>query len=630
MSFGRLLVLLLAIHVLLGLILGYWDIRLSDAFLHAGQTARIHYYQTLLAHFVLGVLIALAMAIYVSLHLPSSSPETLVPDQVALGISLLAFLIIGVKLHLVWLQTHLLDPEGLIWTAVLIVGVIALFFVARWIARKIYARPRRGAIWARFAVVYLAFVAYSLLFVRVPAAAPHPNVILIVVDTLRWDHVGAYGYAKKTTPSIDAMAHEGAVYETAISASPWTTPSHAAMFTGQYPSRNGVDGRNIILNPASHTLAEILARNGYQTAGFINNVYIRRQTGMAKGFQQYEEFWGRNEVSSIMLLIELACNYWHPRKDTGAQETRMAVHHWLMHDWTRKNPFFLFIHFMEPHVPYGIPDTYYSTFLPSGVSADQARAVNQDPEPYICDKIQMTDRDFQILNALYDNDIRYLDDQIGALVDSLRKQNLLDNTLLIFTADHGEHFGDHHLMSHELSVYDTLLRIPLIIRYPAKIHADTRISNVVQTVDFFPSIVRFLNLNVAGLDLQGASLLPLNFDREKIPFAYAEYRNDRAVDKIERRFPGAANPVFRRKYLRTIRSADFKFILGSDGTRELYAVNADPYETNDLVLKQPQEARILEDTLTKWSSSFKASTFYKKEDISKEALEELRALGYVQ
>src|SRR5262249_18024846 len=143
---GRLLVVLLAIHILLGLLLGYWDIRLSDAFLHAGQTARTHYYQTLIAHFALGILIALGMSIYVSLHLHSSNPETIVPDQIAIGISLLVFLIVGVKLHLVWLQTHLLDPEGLIWTAVLIVGVIALFFVARWTARKIYAMGRPGIV----------------------------------------------------------------------------------------------------------------------------------------------------------------------------------------------------------------------------------------------------------------------------------------------------------------------------------------------------------------------------------------------------------------------------------------------------------------------------------------------------
>jgi len=630
MSFGRILLVLLAIHVLLGLLFGYWDIRLSDALLHAGQTARTHYYQTLMAHFLLGIGIAIVMSIYVSVHSHSSSAETVVPDQIAIGICLLVFLIVGVKLDLVWLQTHWSDPQGLLWTAVLIAGVIVLFFVLHWLAPNIYGAQKRGLVRVAIALLFLASAADFWVHGQHPAGPSRPNVILIVVDTLRWDHVGAYGYAKKTTPAIDALSREGAVYETAISASPWTTPSHAAMFTGQYPSRNGVDGKNIFLDPASHTLAETLARNGYQTAGFINNVYIRRQTGMAKGFQQYEEFWGRNEVSSVMMLIELARDHWYPRQDTGAQETRMAVHHWLKHDWTGKNPFFLFIHFMEPHAPYGIPDTYYSTFLPPGVSADQARAVNQDPESYVCNKVQMTDRDFQILNALYDNDIRYLDDQIGAMVASLREQKLLDNTLLIFTADHGEHFGDHHLMSHELSVYDSLLRVPLIIRHPATIRAGTRVPNVVQTVDLFPSILRFVNLNADGLELQGASLLPQHFDREKIPFAYAEYRNDRAVDKIERRFPGALNPVFRRKSLRTIRSADFKFILGSDGTRELYSINSDPYETNDLVDKQPQEAHILEDTLNKWSSSFKASTFYKKEEISKEALDELRALGYVQ
>ncbi|HSP07279.1 MAG TPA: sulfatase-like hydrolase/transferase, partial [Acidobacteriota bacterium] len=280
--------------------------------------------------------------------------------------------------------------------------------------------------------------------------------------------------------------------------------------------------------------------------------------------------------------------------------------------------------------PYGVPGWYAPQFLPAGINLEQARKVNQDPELYICGKLPMTARDFQILNALYDSDVRYLDEEIGMLLSSFRSHGLLDNTLVIFISDHGEHFGDHGLMSHELSIYDSLIRIPMILRHPGTIPAGTRIAAVAQTVDLFPSILRFLGVPAGKLDLQGASLLPRSSDRDARPFAFAEYNNARAIDKIQRRFPGFSSPVCRARTLKAVRSADLKLIVGDDGTREFYNMKADPDELHNLYAEAPDEARILEDVLKKWSASFEASRYFKQENISKEALEELKALGYVQ
>ena len=561
--------------------------------------------------------------------------ERTIPAQVALAVAYLAFLILGIKLHLVWLNTHLQDPEGLLWTGLLLVGSVLLYAVTRVATHRIYGLAGGNRIAAVAVVLIAAGTGADAYFNQKAthgawAKQGTPNVLLIVADTLRWDHVSAYKYPRSTTPNLDQLAREGALYEQAFSTSPWTTPSHASMFTGYYPSRNGVDGRNIFLNPESTTLAGLLTHRGYQTAGFINNVYIRRQTGIGSGFQQYEEFWGRNEGSSLPQLLELLNNRWRPRNDTGAHETRIAVDRWLKDDWSARNPFFLFVHFMEPHAPYGIPETHLPQFLPAGVGIEQARNVNQDPEEYICGKHPMTSKDFEILNALYDSDIHYLDQEIGAMLDSFRKRGLLDNTLLIFVADHGEHFGDHGLMSHELSIYDELIRVPLILRHPATITAGTRVANIVQTVDLFPSILNFLSLSAGNLDLQGASLLPRSMDRTARPFAFAEYNNARAIDKIERRYPGFSSPTCRRKTLKAVRSADLKLITGDDGTRELYDLRSDPGETRNLYTEAPDEARILEDVLNKWSASFQASRYYHQEKVSKEATEELKALGYVQ
>ena len=635
--FGQWFRLLLAIHGFIGILAGYWDMRLSDAFLYGGQMARIHYIRTLQSHLVLAVASSLALAFYLARwhwrRTQDLDRERVIPAQLALAVSYLAFLVVGIKLHLVWLNSHLQDPEGLLWTGLLLVAVILLYLVVRLLTSRIY-RLRAGPRIASIAFILLAAGTGADAYFnqtgthRAWARPGSPGVLLIVADTLRWDHVSAYKYPRSTTPNLDQLAREGALYEQAFSASPWTTPSHAAMFTGQYPSRNGVDGRNIFLNPDVTTLAGFLTQRGYQTAGFINNVYIRRQTGIGRGFQQYEEFWGRNEGSSLPQLVELLKNRLQPRTDTGAHETRKAVDLWLEEDWNARNPFFLFVHFMEPHAPYGTAAV--SQFLPASVGFDEARKVNQDPEEYICGKLQMTSRDFEMLNALYDSDIRYLDQEIGAMLNSFRKRGLLDNTLVIFVSDHGEHFGDHGLMSHELSIYDSLIRVPLMVRHPATIPAGTRAAGVVQTVDLFPSILKFLNVAAGSVELQGAGFLPPGTDRTDRPFAFAEYNNARAIDKVERRFPGFSSPVCRRKTLKAVRSADLKLIIGDDGTRELYDMRNDPGETRNLHNDAPDEARILEDVLNKWSASFAASRYYRQEKVSKEAMEELKALGYVQ
>jgi arylsulfatase A-like enzyme len=182
-------------------------------------------------------------------------------------------------------------------------------------------------------------------------------------------------------------------------------------------------------------------------------------------------------------------------------------------------------------------------------------------------------------------------------------------------------------MSHELSAYDVLIRVPLVVRYPAKFTKGRRVTNVVRTVDLFPTI-----LEAAGIsqlkELQGQSLLSPGQN----PYAFAEYDNARAVDKIERRFAKSQippNPLYRRKVLKVIRSADSKFIWGSDGTRELYSIRNDPYEEKNLYSTEPALSKQLEAALAKWFASFKPSRYYKEEQITKEAMEELKALGYV-
>ncbi|MCI0445316.1 sulfatase-like hydrolase/transferase [bacterium] len=640
MSFSRIIKLLAAIHIFIGLLAGYWDMRLSNSWIYQDQMARVHLLRALQAHIVLSIIIVLAIAVLLWLHQKRSKipldRSLLIANQIAFGISLLLFLIFFIKTHLIWLQTHLFSIEGLLWTALITAGSILMFFAIRYLAIRISQRSSSKSLVAGIFLICMivtiadAYIDRKANLPQQTSAANRPNILLIVVDTLRWDFVSAYGFPHPLTPNIDALAREGVLYENAISPSPWTTPSHASLFIGQYPSRNGVDGRNILLDPTSKTLASELSRSGFQTAGFINNVYIRRQTGLGRGFQQYEEFWGRNECSSIMLLIEFLREKFNPREDTGAMETRNAIIDWLHHDWTGKHPFFLFVHLMEPHAPYGAPSSEVQKFLPRGVTPQQAAKVNQDPEIFITGKLKMTARDFEILTALYQNDVNYVDSVIGEIIQDFRHRNLLDNTLVIFTSDHGEHFGENGLMSHELSLYDVLIHVPLVIRFPNRNHAGTRIKETVQTIDIFPSVLRFLK-SESKLDLQGFSLLPDFFERKNHPYAFSEYNNLRAADKMKRRFPDLPDsPIWRTKVLKSVRTEDWKFIWSTDGIRELYSIANDPYEKNNLAQSNPEQIKKMQEILAKWSLSFKPSRFYQNEEISREALDELRSLNYVQ
>jgi arylsulfatase A-like enzyme len=638
--FLRLLPLFLIVHIVVNLALGYWDVRLSDHHFFQDQMSRIHYLQTMQAHLILGILMAVVLAlIFASYYFKKQSVRgigSIVCNQMALSIALVGALIAVIKVHLTWLDGHVLDPQGLLWTLVIFAAAIAFYWIV-W-SILIFLSVKRFGKWILYGVLaWLTVLTCSSAYGTLSRAeflgsSSKTNILLIVIDTLRQDHVSPYGFRKNTTPFLDAFAKEAVQYQNAISQSPWTTPSHAALFTGQYPSKNGVDGRNIHLPSDETTLADVLSRNGYQTAGFINNVYIRRQTGLGQGFHVYEEFWGRNKGSSILLLLEFIEAKIRPRTDKGAAQTNQAVTNWLEHDWNTQNPFFLFVHYMEPHALYGSTKEYLHEFLPSGVSADQARKVNQDPELYICDRLQMSDSDFEILRALYDSDIRYLDQKIGELLDLFRKQKLMENTIVIVTADHGENFGEHHLMSHELSVYDTLLKVPLFIRFPNGSNRDSHINTPVQLIDIFPSLLTFLHIDSHGLMLQGSSLLHNSNQDRKESYSFAEYNNSRAVDKIRRRFGSGLkpNPLYQPKILKTVRSSDWKFVWGTDGTRELYSLIEDPDENFNVFQTKPQEAQQMELVLRKWISSFKPSEYYKREEMSNEALRELRSLGYIQ
>jgi arylsulfatase A-like enzyme len=598
-------VIVLALCAFVSVALGYLDVALSDLFLYQNQVAAVHYVQTIERHFLLG----LAAGLFCAFFLKRLAIATIL----RLWIFLLLFFILGVKIQLVWLNSTFFAPDSLAATA----GLGVLLALLYWLSAK--ALPVVPG-------VVLAAAAFAMLVFQVPrhltATATGPNIVLIVLDTVRADHVGCYGYMLKTTPHIDELASKGVLFEQAITPSPWTAPSHASIFTGLFPGQNQVHEKNISLDPQIPTLASLLSQKGYQTVGLTNNVYVRRRLGLAHGFQDYEELWGRNEISSLLLVEEWLNQRTHPRVDAGAQDTFGRVQDWFHYDHRAGKPFFLFINYMEAHAPYTPPAEYKRKFvLPDEMAA--ADRVNQDPEAFLVGQVHMNDRDFALLSQLYDGEINYLDDQIGRVLTLIAEYSTPKDTMIIVLSDHGENLGDHGLMSHEMSVHDTLIHVPMILYYPPLFSGGRRDVRQIQTIDLFPTVLRVAGVKLPGV-VPGIDLSEGHEHR----FSFAEYNTVRAVERVKRRFPEVRDPFATVvRDLVTVRTKEYK--LDVDGITRRYFLLPE----EDEPLAEPDVPPVvrseLDRALETWTRQMGGQRKESKERMTPEEYEELKALNYI-
>ena len=304
-----------------------------------------------------------------------------------------------------------------------------------------------------------------------PAGAPpkgSPNVILISIDTLRADHLSCYGYPRPTTPRIDALAEAGVIFDRAVSQSNTTLPAHASMLTGLYPIEHGCNQNRLTgLSSRIDTLAEILLQQGYRTAAVTSAAWVSRRFGLAAGF---ESFVWRDSSS------------WLQTKRGLKLLKRMSA-----------QPFFLFLHYFDPHDPYMPPAVYRERFLAPG----EDFGVDGNLEHFF-QRVSMRSPDprkVEALKKLYDGEIRYVDNSVDALFRWLHNHKLLDNTLVIITADHGESFGENGAWAHGTALYSQQIHVPLIIVYPPRFSPGTHRRELVEaSVNLLPTI-----LDVVGI-----------------------------------------------------------------------------------------------------------------------------------
>jgi len=491
-----------------------------------------------------------------------------------------------------------------------------------------------------------------------PTNSPGPNVILIVMDSVRADHLSLYRYYRDTTPFLKKIEKESAVFNNTFAPAPWTLPSHASLFTGLYPGQHNTHSEHFWLDSSYRTLAEILLDNGYQTVSFSNNDYVSAYHNLTQGFERswfkgswtdaltnfksfgrsfvsfYEWLWNKIQTCIITKIVKNPASFFdYPTAAT----TNNAILQWLNRSRDVQRPFFLFVNYMDAHFPYNPEDNYARLFL----SQDQLELsyrleLRFPPIDYCLDvsKGGYTQDDLRIITALYDADIRYLDEQLQKLFNKIKELGISENTMIIITSDHGEYLGTRNRLAHGLGLHDELLHVPLLIRYSPLFEPGLRCNTIVSLLDIFETVLSCAKIEERP---NGMPEIQKLFDIKKDfrPKVFAEFHYPLHL-LINASLREDNSRLFVEQ--QCIHSNTYHLIWKSRGSPEFYNVLEEPLEENNLYSSTNQTARSMKDELVAWLKSpyhtrpaLISSTpkdISKKQDL--ELLERLRGIGYVK
>lgn len=418
-----------------------------------------------------------------------------------------------------------------------------------------------------------------------PAAAPDaPNVLLIILDTVRGLDLGLYGSDLPTTPEIERHARTGVVFTRAVATASWTNPSHASLFTGRFPHDLTADW-SLGLDGTYPTLAEVLRDHGYRTAGFVANTrYVSRPGGLARGFIRYEDH--RMTLGAAVSTTSLGDEVFHQRTWVGralgirdvlgrvpAPVINGRLLRWL--DTPDNRPFFAALNYMDAHAPLRPPEPYASRFgVRPSFTLRQKVAARFRPRTALAPDVEERARLAQE-RAAYDASIAYLDREIGSLLDELEWRRLLDNTLVILTSDHGEEFGEHGTAGHGYSLYWPVLHVPLIVWFRGRVPGGARVEAPVSLRDIAATVLDLARIPGAPR-LPGATL--------------ARHWNGTAIagsDTLLSELSAGADAPRRAKIglgdMKSLVIGTWHYIRNGDGSEELYDVATDPWETRDVI-----------------------------------------------
>jgi len=433
---------------------------------------------------------------------------------------------------------------------------------------------------------------------RTPKSADPPNVVLYVIDTLRADRLGCYGYARPTSPRIDAFARSAVVFRDAVAQSSWTLPATASLLTGRTPPHHGAIDVGTALLPNVVTLPERLRARGYRTAAFVTNSLASRSYGLDRGFAEFHLYPERPGQRATTYL--------------PARILQHRVRRWLQRNATRE-PFFLYVHATDPHWPYLPAPRHARPFRqPGRTRADERSAVRAGRSYFFGNEhhgerpTTMPRDRVAVLSDLYDGDVRAADEAFGVLMDDLAGLDLLDRTLVVLTSDHGEEFLDHDGLGHGQTLHDEVLHVPLAVRLPGGTGGGERVQATVQQIDVVPTILALAGV-APGAELEGRSLLDE---------ADADARVVSHLDQLGVRFDSITT-----RHWKAIR--DLGAHVGP-APIAVYDRDADRIERHDVASVRPVIAGYGRQLLRRALMTFRPGP-----EVDDAVLARLRALGYV-
>ncbi len=541
----------------------------------------------------------------------------------------------------IWLQIYGMPTPASMRFALWIPAVHGLLYVGAVLAAIFAASTMRGKGWLSASTVWILFLA-TLAPISIPVFGLRPplsgkrisdnpyvqtrrdirHVILICVDTLRRDRLHVYNPTVGVTTQIDALAKDGILFKRAVAAAPWTIPSIASIMTAVWPEIHGLTSTSHKLPETMSTLAETMQSAGYFTAAIGDNVVLSPRTGIAKGWSEYHffplpGFSVGNSVGSLILKSIWPERYLH--EATTDQLTSLAL------QWTklnRRKDFFLWLHYFTPHIPYEPPSRYVSPSRTESSVGDHFDP-SRDMVYKLCSGVTPDPSDQARIADLYDGEARYVDDNVGRFLQNLKQLGLYDDSLIIFTSDHGEELWDHGGFGHGHTHYNELLSVPLILKLPRSSHAGKEVAARVSTPSILPTIHDLCEIQSKREHWCFQSLTPLWSDqpekfRESPVFTSCILRNN--IADLETVYWDNL------KFIRSPRTNfHLLFNLANDSGEKSSLADAEP----ELVRKGNE----LLDAQNRQAEEIRARFGWKQEnkiELPSENLKKLKALGYIQ
>ena len=444
-----------------------------------------------------------------------------------------------------------------------------------WMAALILAAAAMGHGWQWFAE--------SRAIANLPAGAPNaPNVLLVVLDTVRAQSLSVYGNARRTTPELERLAKRGVLFQRAVSTSPWTLPSHASMFTGRWPHELSADYL-IPLDANYPTLAEVLRAHGYITAGFVaNNRYTHYETGLNRGFVHYEDYpisFAETVISSSAgrlitnsPILRQLVGYYDLLSRKRASQLNDDFLNWLSS--TNRRPFFAFLNYWDAHEPL-LPCEPFDTMF--GPTDTKGLFTVETTRGWLQDKWELSAQQVEAHQNSYDAAIAYLDQQLGRLFGELERRDLLKNTIVIITSDHGEQLGEHRLFGHINSVYMQVLHVPLLISFPSTVPENINVAAPVSLRDLAATIFDLAKVERPD-SFHGESLRNHweTTDNKTSPVT------DMILSELNQGFVERDWYPIATGKMKSLVAGQYHYIKSGNGREELYDFEKDPAEEHNI------------------------------------------------